>query len=799
MNPSELQASDPIKKRHKIDQAIEAFKAHKWGSRRNQAEFDLPLSYHREPSNIKFDGSGNGPISSTPVYPINNATQSPWTPNASTVPALSSVATPADSITEMYTPESNNLFANSLDKSNYIARSSITPRSAQSPAHVTLPDSIRKRPAPSDFDPKEKSTSRKKSNFRFSGSTRPEESSLQAIDPEFMTGVRHDPRADTYSGRKKKKGNKGKLSTIAELEDKMMVPRDFLGYIKRLTINRFSAVSALSSSGPPWSRKGSTQNQSDFVQPGQEAGHNLPIRQPSSKEQPEHEWRQVSFPKTVDGRPHTDLFRVLESGEYSEEEIGDKLEALIAEGAGPNIRNRNGETPLHVALTLGNSFACKVLLDGGADVHVKTWSGKSLTEYGRDAEKRMGEDVKRYVAIKACRKLIFEHDPKEKRTKASKSSMKINNAPHEHKDDGLSSESQGGPSGMRVTSAFSLGEAELRQATPTREASLSHVEDAMEVSPGHNSSPTNFSNGYTIGNFGALRSTTNDIMQEPQGSCNVPALSFPDQTINPPPRQTSPVVRDLVGFWERSHSTNSSSDSQIMQGTNLDGGYNEESLLAQLSNAPQSFNDSISHTINTGHTEIYRHRRTPNVLGGLRNLPIGTQQGPHAFRNERENVPQSSPRPKPPAQLTGYLQQLPTGQWALVCPLSTDDAWRYVEQEGDINSFSPAVIQIVARPEIGLVPSMTVPQPYNASNGGPSTLAAAQEEALSQTTMLALPTWSHVEPLVQPNPVTIPSNPVQNTRPTTISPSNARGVSSLNNAFLDAWEHIRPGIPPRAI
>jgi hypothetical protein len=251
-----------------------------------------------------------------------------------------------------------------------------------------------------------------------------------------MTGVRHNRCANT-DPRQNLDNSVNKASpSIAEVEDKMEVPRGFLSFIKRLSITRDSVVSALSLSGSigtPWSRR-SRQVQFNTVRSVQEVVQDLPFPHRTSQERPENAWGQVGPSEITHGRVHKDLFQKLQLARHGEQEIADQLRALIADGADPNARNPNGETALHVALSLGNLPACEALLEGGADVHVKTRDGKSLEDYGRAVQKRTVHDVPRYVAIKACRKAIFEH-PNQKTKKASKRSKKTTHAPPVHKDD----------------------------------------------------------------------------------------------------------------------------------------------------------------------------------------------------------------------------------------------------------------------------------------------------------------------------------------------------------------------------
>jgi hypothetical protein len=694
MNPSDLQVRDPIKKRHKINRAIRAFKAYIQQQKQTQADLDLPPVDYGKPPHDQFDRGETVLTSPTTICPTNDT------------PHLSHVATPADSIAEMQTPEFDNRFAVSLGKSDYI------------PTHTVMPEYGRKRPAPYGHDPNIPFPPKRQSKYHFNRSIRPEESSPEAneaFDYDIMTRVSHDLGASTNPGQDLNNSINDGSSTIAKVENKMGVPPGFLGFIKRLTITRDSVVSALSLSGSigtPWSRR-SRQIQSDTVQPVQEVGQDPPFPHRAFQGLPENAWGPVATSSAMEGRVHTDLFQELLLARHDEQEIANQLQSLIANGANPNVRNANGETPLHVALSLGNILACEALLKGGADVHVKTRDGKSLEEYGRAVQKRKGHDVPRYAAIKACRKAIFEH-PNQKTKKASKRSKKITHAPPVHKGDCFSNRDHSGPSGMRASQNSGSGQVEPSQAPLMREANASGcVEDAIEVAPDHNISFPKYSYMYPLGNLGAHRSATSGFMHEQQGNYETPAVSFPHHTIDTSRGRRSSKVQNLVGFFEGSHSTNSSSVSQSIQSNNLVGGYDEESLYAQPSSATQALNEATPQTINPSHpglTPIHKHRSVPRTMDGIRHLSTDSRHGLQAVRNDSEHVPQPLLDPKTPAQLSGYLQEIAPGQMALVCPLSKDDAWRYIEQAFDSNIYSKAVIQIVDVPAIGLLPSMMIPQ-----------------------------------------------------------------------------------------
>lgn len=51
------------------------------------------------------------------------------------------------------------------------------------------------------------------------------------------------------------------------------------------------------------------------------------------------------------------------------------IDRCINAGADPNVKNRNGDTPLHGAVTLRRSGAITALIDAGADLNAKDQNG----------------------------------------------------------------------------------------------------------------------------------------------------------------------------------------------------------------------------------------------------------------------------------------------------------------------------------------------------------------------------------------------------------------------------------------
>ena len=57
------------------------------------------------------------------------------------------------------------------------------------------------------------------------------------------------------------------------------------------------------------------------------------------------------------------------------------IELLLAQGADPNVKNRNGETPIHWASKMSSVLSLSVLLMNGADVNAQDNSGSTAMHY----------------------------------------------------------------------------------------------------------------------------------------------------------------------------------------------------------------------------------------------------------------------------------------------------------------------------------------------------------------------------------------------------------------------------------
>ncbi|KUJ13222.1 ankyrin [Mollisia scopiformis] len=82
---------------------------------------------------------------------------------------------------------------------------------------------------------------------------------------------------------------------------------------------------------------------------------------------------------------------------------------LIQSGANLELRNRSGETALHVAVRLGRKVATRVLLECGANMHARTSMGKGVLVLGEMFYFRAREDPRLYASIMACMALCIQY------------------------------------------------------------------------------------------------------------------------------------------------------------------------------------------------------------------------------------------------------------------------------------------------------------------------------------------------------------------------------------------------------
>ncbi|KAH6674664.1 hypothetical protein B0J14DRAFT_561699 [Halenospora varia] len=82
------------------------------------------------------------------------------------------------------------------------------------------------------------------------------------------------------------------------------------------------------------------------------------------------------------------------------------LQLLVDAKANVNARNRQGETPLHLAVKLGRRAATKFLLSHGANVHARNSHGLGVIALGEAASKKAKDDETLYAQIILCISLV---------------------------------------------------------------------------------------------------------------------------------------------------------------------------------------------------------------------------------------------------------------------------------------------------------------------------------------------------------------------------------------------------------
>jgi hypothetical protein len=90
-------------------------------------------------------------------------------------------------------------------------------------------------------------------------------------------------------------------------------------------------------------------------------------------------------------------------------------------GANLNCTNSNGETPLNIAMKVGNVGAFRLLFDHGANMHTVTGAGHGLIEYAKPCFRYTNQDNDLYGRIKICKTIALEHGvPRVSRTQFGK-------------------------------------------------------------------------------------------------------------------------------------------------------------------------------------------------------------------------------------------------------------------------------------------------------------------------------------------------------------------------------------------
>jgi hypothetical protein len=207
-------------------------------------------------------------------------------------------------------------------------------------------------------------------------------------------------------------------STMSEVEDEMKAPRGFIKFIKYgLTKSRLSVQSMISASGTIRSRFSSRRSSRQSIMASQLQEETNSFHYASYMSERDQLLSAIQPPQPVNyegGRQATSLFLELRLAGASDDHVTARLKELL-QGMGStrarsvaNTRNTSRETPLEVALALGNVPACRILLEAGADVHARTWNGKSLSEFGREAQSEANNNAQ-YIAIGACKNVILSH------------------------------------------------------------------------------------------------------------------------------------------------------------------------------------------------------------------------------------------------------------------------------------------------------------------------------------------------------------------------------------------------------
>lgn len=82
------------------------------------------------------------------------------------------------------------------------------------------------------------------------------------------------------------------------------------------------------------------------------------------------------------------------------------LDRLCRAGANIHRRNREGETPLHIAVKLGRRASTKFLLARGANVHARTSDGTGILALGLKHSDKAAKDDVMYAQISLCVSLV---------------------------------------------------------------------------------------------------------------------------------------------------------------------------------------------------------------------------------------------------------------------------------------------------------------------------------------------------------------------------------------------------------
>ena len=334
--------------------------------------------------------------------------------NASPPSLVLGAITPADSVQTIWTPTMTEFFNFEFPSADMKTSETISsptfPNDGNS--NETTQTGSSKRPAPVEFGEHIDAPIRRGSAARIITSAQ-EELAWSQKDANFFQN--HGRSSAMVSAtcltpvQEETGENSLHKTTVDDIEDEMKAPRGFVAFIKwGLTKSRLSITSMVSSA--PSSRQ--SLSESKLPEDATPFHYNSYM---SGPKQPSY----LNRNPTEGGRTETSIFLELRMAGASDNDVAARLKVLLRDiGIEKarfltNTRSVRGETPLEVSLALGNVPACKVLLEAGADVHARTSSGKSLSEFGSKTQKETNNNAQ-YVAIGTCRNVIFSHaNPRE--------------------------------------------------------------------------------------------------------------------------------------------------------------------------------------------------------------------------------------------------------------------------------------------------------------------------------------------------------------------------------------------------
>jgi hypothetical protein len=453
LDPGETMIKGPFRKKRQREQMRNAFERYK----KCQAIPVLPVICQTvEPDSSSmltdilapsFDSSS---LRGTNSVPAALSDQNAELPDVLSPPFLTSEGTtPADSVHSILTPVAQDVMPQGFMPGAVKEKDVSMVRSDRAGAYQSLPGTRIKRPVPLEFDEDVNSISGRISNGPLIPSAREELAWTQRIPnpvPVHKPGNWNRSMSTTSLAavQEEPEPADGKLpkheKTISELEDEMKDSRGFINFVKNILTNpRQSVHSMISASGTIRSRfsspRTSQHSNRDSVPPENTNSFHHP---PFISNRDTH----ISASQLPQGmiyeieQQSSSLFQELRRPGASDNDATTRI-LQILQGSDParasnvvNARNSSGETPLEVALALGNVPACEVLLEAGADVYARTSTGKTLAEFAHKAE-REAKNNTYFAAIGICKNRILEHPLSQKDSKSRKAKNdKKNSKPH---------------------------------------------------------------------------------------------------------------------------------------------------------------------------------------------------------------------------------------------------------------------------------------------------------------------------------------------------------------------------------